>query len=76
LVVVQEEVIVGGDREMLSFETITLAPFDRSMIELSLLDGEEIRWLDGYHRWVRETLTPLLEPDVAAWLTKATANIG
>lgn len=76
LVVVQEEEIAGGDREMLSFETITLAPFDRSMIELSLLDGEEICWLDGYHRWVRGTLTPLLEPDVAAWLTKATANIG
>ena len=76
LVVVQEEQIAGGDREMLSFETITLAPFDRSMIEVSLLDGEEIRWLDGYHRWVRDTLTPLLEPDVAAWLAEATAEIG
>jgi Xaa-Pro aminopeptidase len=76
LVVVQEEEIAGGDREMLSFETITLAPFDRSMIEVSLLDGEEIRWLDGYHRWVRDTLTPLLEPEVAAWLAEATAEIG
>ena len=76
LVVVQEEEIAGGDREMLSFETITLAPFDRSMIEVSLLDGEEIRWLDGYHRWVRDTLTPMLEPDVAAWLAEATAGIG
>jgi Xaa-Pro aminopeptidase len=76
LVVVQEEEIAGGDREMLSFETITLAPFDRSMIEISLLDGDEVRWLDGYHRWVRDTLTPLLEPEVAAWLAVATADIG
>jgi Xaa-Pro aminopeptidase len=76
LVVVQKEEIAGGDRDMLSFETITLAPFDRSMIEISLLDGDEIRWLDGYHRWVRDTLTPLLEPDVAAWLAQATAEIG
>lgn len=76
LVVVQEEKIAGGDREMLSFETITLAPFDRSMIEVALLDGAEIAWLDGYHRWVRDTLTPLLDPDVAAWLAAATAEIG
>lgn len=76
LVVVQEEEIAGGDRKMLSFETITLAPFDRSMIETALLDGDEIAWLDGYHRWVRDTLTPLLEPDVAAWLAEATAEIG
>ena len=76
LVVVQEEKIAGGDREMLSFETITLAPFDRSMIEVSLLDGGEVAWLDGYHRWVRDTLTPLLEPDVAAWLVEAAAEIG
>jgi len=76
LVVVQEEKIAGGDREMLSFETITLAPFDRSMIETALLDGAEIAWLDDYHRWVRDTLTPLLEPEVAAWLAEATAEIG
>ena len=76
LIVVQEEEIAGGDREMLSFETITLAPFDRSMIEISLLDGDEIRWLDAYHGWVRATLSPMLEPEVAAWLAEATAEIG
>ncbi len=76
LVVVQEEQIASGDREMLSFETITLAPFDRSMIEVGLLDGGEIAWLDDYHRWVRDTLSPLLEPEPAAWLAEATAEIG
>ena len=76
LLVVQEEEIAGGDREMLSFETITLAPFDRSMVEITLLDGDEIRWLDAYHGWVRATLSPILEPEVAAWLAEATAEIG
>jgi Xaa-Pro aminopeptidase len=76
LVVVQEEKIDGGDRDMLGFETITLAPFDRSMIVAKLLDADETAWLDGYHRWVRDTLTPLLEPEVAAWLAEATAEIG
>ena len=71
-----EEKIDGGDRDMLGFETITLAPFDRSMIVAKLLDADETAWLDGYHRWVRDTLTPLLEPEVAAWLAEATAEIG
>jgi len=75
LIVVQEEEMAGGDREMLSFETITLAPFDRSMVEITLLDGDEIRWLDAYHGWVRATLSPMLEPGVAAWLAEATAEI-
>ena len=76
LVVVQTEEIAGGDRAMLSFETITLAPFDLGMIEISLLTAAEINWLNNYHAWVRDTLTPMLAPDVAAWLAGATAEIG
>jgi Xaa-Pro aminopeptidase len=65
----------GGEREMMGFETLTLAPIDRNLIEPSLLDGEEIEWLDAYHAQVRETLTPLVDPDTAEWLTAATAPI-
>ena len=75
LVVVREEQIDGGDRQMLGFETITLAPFDRSMIDPSLLTGEELIWLNRYHAWVRERLTPMLEPFMAAWLAEETAEI-
>ena len=64
------------EREMLEFETLTLAPIDRNLIEASLLDDEEIAWLDGYHARVRETLTPLVDPDTAHWLGAATAPIG
>ena len=63
------------EREILEFETLTLAPIDRSLIESSLLDDEEIAWLDGYHARVRETLTPLVDPDTAHWLGEATAPI-
>jgi Xaa-Pro aminopeptidase len=76
LIVVQECEIAGGDRAMLSFETITLAPFDQSMVEVPLLDDDEIRWLDAYHGRVRATLSPMLEPEVAAWLAEATTMIG
>jgi Xaa-Pro aminopeptidase len=65
----------GGEREMMGFETLTLAPIDRNLIEPSLLDDEEIEWLDAYHARVRETLTPLVDPDTAHWLTAATAPI-
>jgi Xaa-Pro aminopeptidase len=65
----------GGEREMMCFETLTLAPIDRNLVEPSLLDDEEIDWLDQYHARVREELTPLVDPDTAQWLSEATRPI-
>src|SRR5271166_6408060 len=65
----------AAEREMLGFETLTLAPIDRNLIETSLLDDEEIAWLDRYHAKVRETLTPLVDPETARWLLEATQPI-
>jgi Xaa-Pro aminopeptidase len=75
LVLVQPET-AGGEREMLGFETLTLAPIDRNLIEPALLDDEEIAWLDSYHARVRESLTPLVDADTATWLAAATQPIG
>ena len=75
LIVVQTEKIDGASREMLSFETITLAPFDSSMINANLLTSIELDWINVYHESVRKILTPLLPDDVANWLSKATAKI-
>ena len=47
----------GAEREMLGFETPTLAPIHRNLIERSLLDDNEIAWLDAYHARVHEALT-------------------
>src|SRR5271165_4401279 len=66
----------AGEREMLGFESLTLAPIDRNLIEPSLLDQEEIAWLDAYHTRVRETLTPLVDAETARWLADATDPIG
>ena len=63
------------EREMLGFETLTLAPIDRSLIEPDLLDDDEIAWLDAYHSRVREVLTPLVDRDTAAWLAQATQPV-
>src|SRR5271167_1160767 len=65
----------AAEREMLGFETLTLAPIDRNLIETSLLDDEEIAWLDRYNAKVRETLTPLVDPETARWLLEATQPI-
>jgi Xaa-Pro aminopeptidase len=65
----------GGEREMMGFETLTLAPIDRTLVEPSLLNDDELDWLDAYHARVRDTLTPLVDPETAAWLAEATAPI-
>lgn len=76
LVLVTEfEKIPGSDREMMGFETLTLAPFDRRLIDIDLLNTSEIEWLNAYHVRVREEIGPELSPDDQAWLEAATAPI-
>ena len=65
----------GMERQLLGFETLTLAPIDRALIEASLLSPAEREWLDGYHARVRETLAPLVDSDTAGWLEAATAPV-
>src|SRR5207248_10328159 len=66
----------AAEREMLGFETLTLAPIDRNLIDPALLDQDEIAWLEAYHTRVRETLTPLVDTDTARWLATATRPMG
>jgi Xaa-Pro aminopeptidase len=75
LVVVEPRAIVGAEREMYGFETLTLAPIDLSLIDAKLLDTEEIAWLNAYHARVRKALSPLVEPAVRRWLAAATKRI-
>ncbi|HTT80039.1 MAG TPA: aminopeptidase P family protein, partial [Stellaceae bacterium] len=66
----------ADERDMLCFETVSLAPIDRALIDRDLLDDDEVAWLDFYHARVRETLLPLVDTDTAAWLERATAPLG
>ncbi len=67
--------IAAGDLPMHSFETLTLAPIDRRLIEPTLMNGEEIDWLDAYHAEVRRTLAPLMQAEDRGWLEAATRSI-
>ena len=66
-----------SDDGFLGFETLTLAPIDRALIEPAMLTADERAWLDAYHARVAETLAPLLADDSAtlAWLKAATAPL-
>lgn len=72
LLVVQEPATyVGGDRAMLSFETLTLVPFDRRLIDPGLLMPHETEWLDLYHRRVHDALSSSLSQEASIWLAAA-----
>jgi Xaa-Pro aminopeptidase len=75
LVVVQPWEGNGGERNMLCFETLTLAPIDRALVDLDLLEADEITWLDAYHARVRAEIGPLVDAETARWLAEATGPL-
>ncbi len=68
--------IKGGTREMLGFETLTLVPFDRRLIDPALLTQDELAWLNAYHAEVRRKIAPLLKGADRSWMREATSRIG
>ena len=70
LVLVVESPRGGG--KFLEFETLTLVPFDRRLIEPKLLTEAERDWLDSYHARVWREIGPGLRGEVKDWLKQAT----
>lgn len=75
ILVTQPHTPPGGDREIMGFETLTLAPIDRRLVAVDLLTEGERRWLDAYHARVRSVLSPDLPKAERAWLEAATAPL-
>ncbi|MFO0991737.1 MAG: aminopeptidase P family protein [Hyphomicrobiales bacterium] len=71
LLVREAEPIEGGERPMHWFETLTLCPIDRRLIEPAIMSADEIAWLDAYHARVRREIGPALEGRDLAWLEAA-----
>ena len=61
----------SGNSQMLGFESLTLAPIDRSLVVISMLDEKELSWLEEYHKRVLEAVGPLVDGSTLAWLKKA-----
>jgi Xaa-Pro aminopeptidase len=75
VIVTAPAAVPGGDRPMMSFETITFVPYDRRLIDAGLLDAAERAWVDSYHAQVRRLISPLLDGADRAWLEAATAAL-
>ena len=61
--------------QFMSFETVTMAPIDLEPVDFSLMTAEEINWLNAYHQEVYEKISPLVEPEAAAWLKEVTRPV-
>lgn len=75
LIVTEAKPVEGGDRPMMGFETLTLCPIDRRLIDAAMLTAEERTWLNAYHARVRAEIWPQLDDVDAAWLETACAPV-
>jgi Xaa-Pro aminopeptidase len=71
MVVVETGPGAGSDM-FLAFETVSVAPLDRALINVSLLTSEERGWVDKYHATVRSRVAPFLADADLAYLERAT----
>ncbi|MFT9359342.1 MAG: aminopeptidase P family protein [Acetobacter okinawensis] len=75
LVLVREPTHTDSDRPFLEFETLTLAPFDRKLIDPALLGEADTALLDGYHAEILQQIAPHLPADAKKWLQTACAPL-
>ena len=74
LIVVQPAPSLEGadDRDLLAFETLTFAPIDRRLIDPGQMTADEVAWLNGYHRDVRDKIRARVSAEAAIWLDRVT----
>ena len=75
VLVTAAEIPNGGDRKTMGFETLTLVPFDRTLIVAEKLSPHELQWLNDYHARVYDVHAATADAVTRAWLSKATAPI-
>ena len=66
---------VGAEKPLNAFETLTLAPIDRRLIETRMLTTKERVWLDSYHARVHEVIGPLVDKPTRIWLAAVTRSL-
>lgn len=61
--------------QFLKFETVTLFPIDKELIDVELMTDAEIEWLNNYHNKVYDAISPKLEEDEREWLSRKCAKL-
>lgn len=59
----------------MGFESLTLVPFDKNAVNISMLDDTELEYLNNYHSDVYEKVSPYLEEPEKKWLAEKTSKI-
>ncbi|MFG1360488.1 aminopeptidase P family protein [Xanthobacter pseudotagetidis] len=72
LILVEPREVEGAEKPCLGFATLTLAPYERALIDLALVDARERAEIDAYHLRVREALAPYLDGAARDYLVSAT----
>ncbi|MCX7268747.1 MAG: aminopeptidase P family protein, partial [Sphingomonadales bacterium] len=75
LVLVEDRAIAGAEGRYLGFETLTFAPIDKTLVDVSLLNSDEVRWWNDYHAQVLDVVGPQLDGEALAWTQKACAPL-
>jgi Xaa-Pro aminopeptidase len=73
--VTEPQEIAGGERPMLGFETLTLAPIDRRLVVKEMLSDEERGQLDAYHARVLAVVGPQVPAEVGTWMEQVCAPL-
>ena len=75
VLVTQAAPVADPEKPFNAFETLTLAPIDRRLVEPAMMSAEEITWLDAYHARVRDVLAAFVDAPTREWLIAATAPL-
>ena len=62
-------------KDFLEFETLTLCPYERNLIDKKLLNKDQINWINNYHDNVYKNLSKFVDYKVKIWLKKKTKKI-
>jgi Xaa-Pro aminopeptidase len=72
VLVIAEPTPPNGEKPLNAFETLTLAPIERRLIDVAMLTTKERTWLNSYHQRVREVIGPLVDAETRKWLERVT----
>lgn len=61
--------------EFYKFESLTLFPYDTTLMDMDMLSREEVKQINDYHAMVCERLRPLLSADETQWLEQKCKSI-
>ena len=76
ILVTEASLVIGAEKPLNAFETLTVTPIDTRLVEPALLTADELAWLNAYHARVRDVLAASLDAATRAWLITATAPLG